>query len=246
MKLFLLVFKGELAKSMKYRAKIITNYLFVSALIILEYCIYTGIMPDNDERILPYLLVSLSLSSCLLTYRLPKFVSTIRQGEVAKYFIYPISIWKLVVFEDLSESLVLLLENLLFIIPLFFLFGYSFYSCLLFIFSLFLSLILAVFISELFYSTTFMLHNFSAAKALLSGITSFLSGGIIPLFLFPKVFIDFCYYTPFALLVDGPARVLQNGNHKIILSQIIWLFGLAVISYISFNICVKQTEINGG
>lgn len=237
---------AEISKSVRYKGRIGINYLFIGLLIVLEYSIYTGVLGQHDERVLPYLIISFSLNICLLTHRLPQFVRCLRRGELAKYRVYPISTWRLVVIEDLAESVVLLLEHMVLIIPFVIIFHYPITACLLCLCSVVLSLILAVMIGELFYALTFILNNSSASKALLMGVTSLLSGGIIPLILMPQRFVDLCYYTPFALLIDGPLRVLQEGNVSVLASQLLWILVMGVLSYVAIERSLEHMEVSGG
>lgn len=246
MKILGIMIRSEISKFKNYKEKIFFNHLFLAFLISLEYSIYSGILHTTEPTTLSYLLISTCLSTCLLTYRFPKFVFCLRNGEIAKYFTFPKSIWYIALIEDLSESISLLFENIIFFVFSLFFLKINFIFLLYFIVSLFLSILLSVFVGESIFSLTFALHNFSASKALLSGISSVFSGGLIPLMYLPDFFVKICYLTPFALLIDGPFNVLVRGDLSIICWQIIWCILFGSISFVLFHFFSKKIAIFGG
>lgn len=246
MKILFLMIKYELCRLAEYKEKILLNHIFFALIIFLEYSVYSAFLHKEGYRLILYLLVSTNLSSCLLTFRFPKFIYSLRKGEIVKYFTFPKSVWFIIVLEDISESVTLLIENSILLIGALLLSKASPLLSIEFILSVLLSICLGVLISESFYSLTFVLNNYSASKTLLSGISSMFAGGIIPLIYLPDLFVKISYATPFALLIDGPVNILIDGNLNIIPLQIIWCIVFGLISYFLITSLYKNVSVFGG
>lgn len=240
------IIKNELKKSFKYKEKIILNWFFIIIIICVEFSVYTGLLKNEENNLIPYLVIANVLSNCLLTNKLPNFIHLLKKGEISKYYTFPKEMWEIVIIEDIATCVAGFAENILFLFFLMLFLQISFLKCIFFLVSIFLSLLLSVFVGECFYSLSLPLNNHSASKALLTGVSGILSGGIIPLKYLPQQFIKICYFTPFAFLVDGPIQVLLYEKKEIIIFQLIWCVVLALISYFLFGILFNKTEIYGG
>ncbi|QRG87213.1 hypothetical protein [Bulleidia sp. zg-1006] len=240
------IIKNELKRSFKYKEKIILNYFFIIIIVYAEFSVYTGLLKNEESNLMSYLVIANVLNNCLLTNRLPNFIHLLKKGEISKYYTFPKEIWEIIVLEDIATCIAGFAENILFLILLMIFLQISFLRCAFFLVSIFLSLLLSVFVGECFYSLSLPLNNHSASKALLNGVSGILSGGIIPLKYLPQQFIKICYFTPFAFLVDGPVQVLLYEKKEIIIFQLIWCSVLALISYYLFRILSNKTEIYGG
>lgn len=235
----------EFLRAWKYKQKLLSDYFFLSILIVLQYSVYVG-LGNQTEALLPYILISSTLSSSLLTYRFPKFVQTFQKGEIAKYFLFPFHVWKTFLYEDLAESISIYLQHAFFLILALICMYPTLLTGILFCASTCMSLYIATVISELFYSLSFLLKNFSASKALLTGISSLFSGALIPLVLLPDFFVEICYYTPFAMLVDAPIQILIHQHYLLLVPQIIWACVISILSYKAVDWCLYKTEVHGG
>ncbi len=262
--------KNEWKRSVQYKEKIVLNWFFLLLVVMLEYSVYSSFVKQDGMELLVYLVVANVLNHCLLTNTLPRFIRSMKKGEVAKYRTFPKSMWEVVCVEDFVCCLVNLALNAWVLVFVVWWLKCSFVRIVGFVCSLALSVLLSVFVGECFYSLALPLQNHSASKALLNGVSGILSGGMIPLQnhsaskallngvsgilsggmiplrYLPKWFVSFCYVTPFAFLVDGPMRVLLEGDFVVLVYQIGWCVVLGVVSYWLFAHLACEVEIYGG
>lgn len=119
---------------------------------------------------------------------------------------------------------------------------------ILFICAVLLSELLAIMISILLFSLSFIFMSEKCSKALLTCISDLLSGSMIPLLMLPKWFERFCYYTPFPYLIDAPISILLNKAPalNILVLQFIWIIILYIAGTIVLNLVTKRVTIYGG
>ncbi len=238
--------KNEWKRSVQYKEKIVLNWFFLLLVVLLEYSVYSAFVKQDGMELMVYLVVANVLNHCLLTNTLPRFIRSMKKGEVAKYLTFPKSMWEVVCVEDFVCCLVTLALNAWVFVVVVWWLKCSFVRVIGFVCSLVLSVLLSVFVGECFYSLALPLQNHSASKALLNGVSGILSGGMIPLRYLPKWFVSFCYVTPFAFLVDGPMRVLLEGDFVVLGYQIGWCVVLGFASYWLFAHLASEVEIYGG
>ncbi|WP_349944470.1 ABC-2 family transporter protein [Lacrimispora sp. BS-2] len=84
-----------------------------------------------------------------------------------------------------------------------------------------------------------------------NALLSILSGGVIPLFLFPEKISVFLNYLPFAGMVSIPINIYL-GKYNLIQSlkyiglQVIWAFLLGILTVILYNSVIKKVVVQGG
>jgi len=84
-----------------------------------------------------------------------------------------------------------------------------------------------------------------------NAICALLSGGIVPLFLFPKWLAVILNYMPFAGMVSTPINLfLGKYNEKeiiyVFMTQIIWIIGLGLLLYIFYRKAIRNIVVQGG
>ena len=205
------------------------------------------IFAGDDVAVLIYVLISNAITTSLTTGRIPDFCKAIKKGEIVRYYIRPISLFHHVLIEEIGNSLYQLLQMMPLILFAFILKKPDVYHIVYFMIALILSLILATLLSVCIFALSLPLANFAATKALLTCVTAFFSGGMIPLMMLPDFFQKLFYVTPFAFLVDGVVQALYNQHaFSIILMQIGWIIIFYLFGKIIFAYCEKKLHVFGG
>ncbi len=83
------------------------------------------------------------------------------------------------------------------------------------------------------------------------GIISFFSGYVIPLAMFPDWLKRVAAFLPFGQMLDTPVMIVTGGLPisavpKALLTQVLWLIGLALISRPAFQWAVRKVTVQGG
>lgn len=137
----------------------------------------------------------------------------IRYGRISSYLIYPFNFWEFhtasfIGFQILQlgiTSLSMIVFYMIGILP-----DFSFSS-------LFTGIAACMYVSLFWYTLqyftgllSFWLEETWILRVILQIVTVFLSGAIIPLELFPKLFTDFLFLTPFPYLSYYPIKILMG------------------------------------
>lgn len=86
---------------------------------------------------------------------------------------------------------------------------------------------------------------------LIFGLTRFLSGGLMPLAIMPEWLRTLVLAIPFAQSLAVPLNLLTGITPVaeapgVWLSQLVWLIGLGVASYLFFRVAVRKVTVQGG
>lgn len=206
--------------------------------------IFTGF----DNSIITYMFVSTTCIATLATNTIPDFCKSIKKGEIVRYFTKPLCFFHIVFMEELGNSLLRLFAMFPLMITALFISKASLLCMMFFVISILLSMVLATLVTITVFSLALYFSNFAATKALLTCISSFFSGAMIPLVMLPAWFSNFAYFTPFALLIDGPAKILlqvSNGLDIIIL-QLLWIFFFYFLALVLFHYTEASVNVYGG
>lgn len=84
-----------------------------------------------------------------------------------------------------------------------------------------------------------------------SAVCSLLSGGIVPIFLFPRWIENILNCMPFAGMVSVPINIFLGKYNmeeiiKLLLFQIFWIISLEILLYFFYQIAIKNVIIQGG
>ena len=114
-----------------------------------------------------------------------------------------------------------------------------------------LALGIVVAFAMLMFITLFYTIAQRGIKIIVAAITSFLSGGMIPLTFFPERILAILKYLPFSSMQSTPL-LIYSGNItgteilEKIAAQIIWMIILVVIGKVAMNYAIKQVVVQGG
>lgn len=201
-----------------------------------------------DFDIIIYILLSAFISCSVSIYRVPNFSTKIVNGDYAIYGIRPFGYTTQFFYEDFTMSLTFGLIYCC--IPIATSFFYN--VDLLNVFSFFVSYVLGVVLASeiiiLVYSLTIITQKNSAVKALFGMVSSLLSGTLIPLNFFPKNYINFIQYLPFASIVNTPIQIFFDfsKNLKLLCVQFIWIVLFFIINYFFTEKILKIQRHIGG
>ncbi len=206
------------------------------------------------ESTIIYSITALGIGQINILNKVPIYADMMINGNIIKYYIRPTKIFISIIYEELGNSILNMVQVLPFFIVSIFLSiqlsDTNFYNIVLFFVSLFLGVILAILLGTSFYTITFYTTNYQGVKALLTGITSFLSGAMLPIILWPESIQPIVRYTPFALVLDTPISFLINGNASkdiyVLGYQLLWIFILYFVCKSLILFFEKRGSFYGG
>lgn len=96
----------------------------------------------------------------------------------------------------------------------------------------------------------FTLNSYGVSSAK-SALLSILSGGIVPIVLFPERIADFLNYLPFAGMVSVPINIYLgkyaiNQALEFIILQVAWGIILGIIALVFYRFSIKKVVVQGG
>lgn len=119
-----------------------------------------------------------------------------------------------------------------------------------FIVSVFLAILISVYIDILFGLMTFITENGWGIRTLRQALIRLLSGAIIPLNFFPGAVQKICDFLPFKSLIDTPINIYLFGFTKTNLlnfvQQLIWVVVLFSVVHLVFYKIKNTLQVNGG
>lgn len=122
---------------------------------------------------------------------------------------------------------------------------------IMFLISAVLALAVAVSFAMLMYVSLFYTLSHRGVKIIVTALTSFLSGGIIPLPFFPAPVLKIAELLPFAAMQNMPLRI-YSGNIagaealKGIAFQMFWLAALIILGQMAMSRALKRVIVQGG
>lgn len=129
--------------------------------------------------------------------------------------------------------------------------GIQWYNVLLFLPACALSALMFDTFQFLFGQLAFRTHAMFGVSSMSNIVLSFLSGGVVPIALFPAWAQTVLQYTPFPTLVSLPVRIFlgQVGWMEMLISfgiSVAWLVALGVVSHLAYKSSVKHVVVFGG
>ncbi|MGL4383368.1 MAG: ABC transporter permease, partial [Bacilli bacterium] len=234
--------------------------------IFITYYLWLSIINDNQDNIkgfattssfLTYIVLVTLIQLTLYTNITSVFASKIRNGDFAIDLIKPVNLQLKVVIEAFADNMVSIFLQAIptYIIAIFFLkisLPNNITTTLLFILTLFLSILILITFSLLSSLLVFKTENWWGLSLFISFISSLFSGALFPLSLSPKLFqmvaavlpFKYIYATPIQIYINQlpPKQILNT-----ILLQVSWIIILSLLSHFIFkHFITKKIFINGG
>jgi ABC-2 type transport system permease protein len=122
---------------------------------------------------------------------------------------------------------------------------------LLFLLSIVLALCVVVAFAMLMYISLFYMVSQRGIKIIVTALTTFLSGGIVPLPFFPAPILAVVHLLPFAAMQNMPlliysGKIVGADALKGIVFQLFWLVTLLILGQLTMRQALKKVIVQGG
>lgn len=267
MRKHLMVFRIRFLNNMQYRASAIAGIAtqFVWAIMgILAYKAFyksdAASFPMEFTQVVTYLWMQQAFLPFFAMWFLDgKIFNAISTGAVAYEMVRPMDLYNYWYSQSVGNRLSYgILRCLPVLLVAFFLpppfrmsLPFSFTHFLLFVVSTMLSICVVVAFSMLIYITTFYTISGTGIKIIISSLSDFLAGSIIPLPFFPEKVRTIVNLLPFASMLNMPLRIYSGNLNKSetyfgILLQIFWFFALVTLGKIAMKRALRRVIVQGG
>ena len=251
MKKYLSVFRIRLINNIQYRTvtfgAVASNIVWVLLELMMYVALYNSaghVLPMTFSQIVSYIWVKRIIMNMLAVVAYDgEIYSVINNGAVAYELVRPMDLYgkwySQAVANRVTSTLITCIPVLLIAIilpeP----------------FRLFLALGLVVAFAMIMFITLFYTLSQRGIKIIVTAVSSFLSGGMIPLTFFPEKVLTILKYLPFSSMQSTPL-LIYSGNItgteilKGIAMQIIWMIILIAIGKVLMNHSIKHVVVQGG
>lgn len=229
----------------QYKKLYLLNVFFFWLSFLIQLVVFDIFVKDSWNELIRYLIIANFLAMFTSLYKVPEFSNLIAKGEIYRYGVRPMSYVFQIFIYELGDFIFYFFINLPLLMLSVWLLNLSVYSLLL---PVLLSVVLSIEIITFFYSFTSVFIKNSAIKALLQGVSSFLSGSVIPLFLWPKEFQAIVSLLPFAAVIDVTIKAV-TGKMPLLnatLIQLFWIVIFSIANYFTIEIIMSRQKNIGG
>lgn len=267
MKKYLSLFRIGLVNSIQYRAvtfgAVASNLAWVLLEIMMYDAIYSSaenVLPMDFSQLVSYVWMKRIVMSLLTVVAYDgEIYSVINSGSIAYELVRPMDIYGKWFFQAaanrMTSALVtgipVLVIAAIFPSPYRMLLPDNLFQLTAFLISVILAYGVVVSFAMLMFVVLFYTIAQRGIKIIVTTVTSFLSGGIIPLAFFPEGVTHILKYLPFSCMQSTPL-LIYSGNitgFQIIngiVSQMIWLVVLVVAGKAAMNHSLKRVVVQGG
>lgn len=259
---YLAILKYSIQNEISYKTNYWGSMIAIIIKIIATYFLWTAVFSTNSKmgkynltQMLDYAFISLILSQLNQFSSGRIFSLMIARGEIAVELIRPYNLISKLLFYDLGKKIVDLFKYAFpsLYVCLFFmglLTSFELQNLPFFIFSASLGMITIQVIDILMAYLAFFSTNTWGLWILRNSVVSLFSGAILPLDLFPTLFIKITNFLPFRASIYDPINILFSSSRSfifnILFKQILWLFFLIPLVYTIYNLAVKKVQVLGG
>jgi ABC-2 type transport system permease protein len=267
MKMYMSVFRIRLINSMQYRAVafggIITNFVWGIMQILSFAAIYHSgntTLPMEFSQIASYIWMQQTLMVLFsVVFADGEIYSAIGSGSIAYELVRPIDLYGRWFCQSAANRVSVTILNCLPVLFVAFIMPQQYRMSLpldvgqflLFLISTVLALCVVVAFAMLMYISLFYTLSQRGIKIIVTALTTFLSGGVIPLPFFPAPVLAVVKLLPFAAMQNMPL-LIYNGNIvgadavKGIVFQGFWLVALFLIGQLTMRHALKKVIVQGG
>ena len=254
MKKYLSVFRIRLINNIQYRTvtfgAVASNIVWVLLELMMYVALYNSaghVLPMTFSQIVSYIWVKRIIMNMLAVVAYDgEIYSVINNGAVAYELVRPMDLYgkwySQAVANRVTSTLITCIPVLLIAIILPEPFRLHFPMSIIQVFAFFISIFLALGLVVAFAMIMFII---------VTAVSSFLSGGMIPLTFFPEKVLTILKYLPFSSMQSTPL-LIYSGNItgteilKGIAMQIIWMIILIAIGKVLMNHSIKHVVVQGG
>lgn len=219
-----------------------------------------GVFPMDFSQLVSYIWVHESFIVLFkVVFADGEIYSTIRSGEVAYDLVRPVDLYGRWFCQSASNRLSFALVNCLPVLllglivprPFRLTLPHSLLQLTLFILSALLAFGVTVAMAMLMYISLFYLISQRGIRIIVTAVTDFFSGGVIPLPFFPEQVLRVVRVLPFAAMQNMPLQIFcgniaGTAAVKGILFQVFWLAALIAAGKIAMGAAARKVVVQGG
>lgn len=267
MKMYLCLFRVRLLNQLQYRSVLIGTILSGFCWAGMELMVYLAVyrssntaLPMELSQTISYLwLQQIFLTLLNVVYSDQEIYEAIREGSIAYHRVRPMKLYSLwyfqVVANRISTASICCIPMIVVASILPRPYGLSlpesFVQAVLFLISLTVALGIVAAIAMLMFVSLFYTIAARGVKIIVTAVTTFLSGSLIPLPFFPKPVLKIVHMLPFSAMENTPFLIFTGNYQGItaireILLQFFWLIMLVWIGQTAMKHALKKVIVQGG
>ncbi|TAH70864.1 MAG: antibiotic transporter permease [Anaerolineaceae bacterium] len=261
-KKYISLIKTSMQQTLTYRSNFFMSIMVTILLFISSFFLWKSVFAGKDtisiyswNHMKGYLLVAFICNTLLSWYSESSISRKILDGSVAMDLIKPYNFYYARLSETIGssifEGLVIGIASVVLIIILRIPLPNNIMIWVCFLISILFALLIKFAIVYLFSMLIFITSSYMGIQWARAAITNLLSGGLVPLVLFPSWCRTIFGYMPFQYIVSFPASIFLNqkdlpqiGNHFLI--EVLWIITLFLLGKVLFAISIRKVTINGG
>lgn len=267
MKKYYSIFKIRFINNLQYRPSLIGHIARNFAFAIMEIIVYLAIynsgsfnLPMDFSQMVSYIWIQqIFMVLFSVVFSDGEIYSAISTGSVTYDLVKPIDLYSKWFSQSAANRVVFTVVNCLPLTiiavlmpkPYRLTLQIPFGQFCLFLVSTILAFLVVVAFAMLMYISLFYIISQRGVKIIVTAVTSFLSGGEIPLVFFPEKVLAVVQYLPFAAMQNMPLQIFSgtiNGMDAVkgTCFQVVWLVILLVIGKVSMRYSLKRVVVQGG
>jgi len=265
MKKYFQIFKLTIQEYFAYRLNFLLwrlrSFVFTISLLFFWLAVYGNqetLFGYQKSQMITYLLGVAFLDSIVLASRTADLAGQIRHGEISKFLVRPLGLFKFLLSRDFADKALnlsfVILEILLItrILNFSLYFPKDFLSVIIFVIHILISFALAFFMSIVINTFAFWTEEVWATRWLLGVVLlDFLSGAIFPIDILPSWLAKIVYLTPFPYLIFSPLKIwLGQLSSSLVLRSLamslFWLVSFYLLAEFLWKKGMKKYGAYGG
>lgn len=267
MKMYLSIFRVRFINSLQYRAVVIGAIMKGFLYAFMEIMAYAALyrsgqfaFPFSFSQMVSYVWVQETfLVLFVVVFGDGEIYSAIGEGSIAYDLVRPVSLYGRWFCQSAANRLAFTVVNCLPVLLLAFFMPEPFRAslplsvgqALLFLVSTVLAFSVVVSFAMLMYVSLFYTISQRGVRIIVTAVTSFLSGGIVPLPFFPAPILAVVRLLPFAAMQNMPLQIYAgalSGADALrgIALQIVWLAALVLLGRLAMRRALRKVIVQGG
>lgn len=207
------------------------------------------------QQTINYILLARIFAPLVETRLIFQFGFVIQSGHIIIELLRPTDFQARRLVISLTDSVVYLISKAPLFILAWLIFGLQFSgdwrAWVLFVVTLFLGQLIIFFFDWSFASLAFYTTETWGLSVVRVGVAQFFSGALVPLVMMPGWLQTIAAALPFAQAIAVPLGFFSgvtpiSDAPRILLIQLLWLVGLAIVSRLIFNVAVRKVTVQGG
>lgn len=267
MKMYFSIFRIRFINSIQYRSvavtALITSFIWAFMEILAYFAIYNAgnnTLPMTLNQAVSYAwMKQILMTLFLVVFGDGEIYSSIREGNIAYELVRPMNLYGRWFCKSAANRIAFTVLNCIPLILVALVMPRKYRLVLpqdpavilLFCISVILALCVVVAFAMLMYIALFYTLSHRGIKIIVTAVTTFLSGGIIPITFFSKEVLTVVRWLPFAAMQNIPLRIFNGdivGDDILrgIVFQMVWFLLLIGIGQVAMRISVKKVVVQGG